>query len=267
MAVSRPLAEQIDSLGSVNLLTMYDLPSEDPEELGLPDEFHDLQPQLLSATLRLTAVSSDRIFTGTDLNLYYDAQHPLWHKRPDWFVAIGVPRLYAERDLRLSYVVWDEGVNPFVVVELLSPGTEKEDLGQTESEAGEPPTKWEVYERILNVPYYILYDRYNGMLRGFHLIDGRYQEMALEDNRLWLQDLKLGLGLWQGKYEEITRQWLRWLDLEDNWIATPLEQSEQQRAEERQQRLVAEQERDLAQAKAARMAERLKALGINPDEV
>jgi hypothetical protein len=29
------------------LPTMYDLPSEDPEEPGLPDEFHDLQPQLL----------------------------------------------------------------------------------------------------------------------------------------------------------------------------------------------------------------------------
>lgn len=30
---------------------MYDLPSEDPEESGLPDEFHDLQPQLLSRSL------------------------------------------------------------------------------------------------------------------------------------------------------------------------------------------------------------------------
>jgi hypothetical protein len=29
---------------------MYDLPSEDPESPGLPDEFHDLQPQLLSLT-------------------------------------------------------------------------------------------------------------------------------------------------------------------------------------------------------------------------
>jgi Uma2 family endonuclease len=27
---------------------MYDLPSEFPEEPGLPDVFHDLQPQLLS---------------------------------------------------------------------------------------------------------------------------------------------------------------------------------------------------------------------------
>jgi hypothetical protein len=30
----------------------------------------------------------------------------LWHKRPDWFAVVGVPRLYEERDLRLSYVLW-----------------------------------------------------------------------------------------------------------------------------------------------------------------
>jgi hypothetical protein len=31
----------------VNTLpTMYDLPSENPEEMGLPDKFHDLQPHL-----------------------------------------------------------------------------------------------------------------------------------------------------------------------------------------------------------------------------
>ena len=32
------------------LPTMYDLPSEDPKEPGLPDEFHDYQPQLLRET-------------------------------------------------------------------------------------------------------------------------------------------------------------------------------------------------------------------------
>jgi hypothetical protein len=32
--------------------TMYDLKSEDPEEPGLPDEFHDFQPQLLRETCK-----------------------------------------------------------------------------------------------------------------------------------------------------------------------------------------------------------------------
>lgn len=52
------------------LPTMYDLPSEDPEEPGLPDEYHYLQPQLLSATFRLTNYSSDQVFSVGDMNLY-----------------------------------------------------------------------------------------------------------------------------------------------------------------------------------------------------
>lgn len=80
------------------LPTMYDLPSFDPEEPGLPDEFHDLQPQLLSATLRLSNYSRNQIFTGTGLNLYYNVRGPQWYKRPDWFLVVGVSRLYDEID-------------------------------------------------------------------------------------------------------------------------------------------------------------------------
>jgi hypothetical protein len=38
------------ALTSGSLPTMYDLPSENPEEMGLPDEFHDAQPDLLKET-------------------------------------------------------------------------------------------------------------------------------------------------------------------------------------------------------------------------
>jgi len=36
------------------------------------------------------------------MNLYYDVRHAQWYKRPDWF-GVGVPRLYDEVDMRLSY--------------------------------------------------------------------------------------------------------------------------------------------------------------------
>ncbi|MCZ8356332.1 MAG: Uma2 family endonuclease, partial [Microcystis sp. LE19-388.1G] len=52
------------------LPTMYDLPSEDPEEPGLPDEFHNFQPQLLRETCQPKTYSGDEIFIGTDINLY-----------------------------------------------------------------------------------------------------------------------------------------------------------------------------------------------------
>ena len=51
---------------------MYDLPSEDPEEPGLPDEFHDLQPDLLAATCRSPRYPRDDYFIASDLNLYID---------------------------------------------------------------------------------------------------------------------------------------------------------------------------------------------------
>ncbi len=56
------------------LLTLYDLPSEDSKESGLPDEFHDLQPQRLSMTCRLVDYSRDRVFIDSDLNLI----QPFW---------------------------------------------------------------------------------------------------------------------------------------------------------------------------------------------
>lgn len=224
------------------LPTMYDLPSEDPEEPGLPDEFHDLQPELLRITFRPANYSEDQIFVASDLNLYYDVRHPLWHKRPDWFAVVGVPRLYEQRDLRLSYVLWQEGVAPFIVVELLSPGTEKEDLGRTVREANQPPTKWEVYERILRVPYYIVFDRYTDRLQAFGLNPASYQPLSIEERGLWLEEIQLGIGLWQGTYQGITRSWLRWYDGSGNWVLTPTEQ-EAQRAEQEAQRADQEQQR------------------------
>lgn len=210
---------------------MYDLPSEDPEEPGLPDEFHDLQPQLLSLTFRPPHYPAARVFSASDMNLYYDVRHPQWYKRPDWFGVVGVPRLYDEVDMRLSYVVWQEGVKPFVVVELLSPGTEKENLGENDEEklpskpeelAGngqaiepqtedKPPRKWQVYEQILRIPYYVVFSRYTNRLRAFKLNGAHYQELELQEPQLWISELDLGLGLWQGEYQG-EQLWLRWYD-------------------------------------------------------
>jgi Uma2 family endonuclease len=245
-------------LDKLSLPTMYDLPSENPEEPGLPDEFHDLQPQLLSATLRLTDVKRDRIFTGTDLNLYYDLEHT-WYKRPDWFVVLNVPRLYEGRDLRMSYVRWDEGVSPSVIVELLSEGTDKEDLGLTKAEPGKAPTKWDVYEQILKVPYYVVYDRYKDILRAYRLVQGRYEALEIVDERIEMPELKAALGLWQGEYQGITRKWLRWLEATGNWIPTPEENLEVAQAK------IARLEQ--SESKAARLAQRLRELGVDPDTV
>lgn len=228
------------------LPTMYDLPSEDPKEPGLPDQFHLWQPRLLEETFSPPNYPPDQVFVASDLNLYYDPQHTLWYKRPDWFAAVGVSRLYEQQNLRLSYVIWQEGVAPFVAVELLSPGTEKEDLGQTLREINQPPTKWEVYERILRVPYYIVFDRYTDKLQAFQLVADRYSELNLSTPKVWMPGLQMGLGLWQGSYQGIERLWLRWYDATGNWIPTPVEQKSQ---------------------RVEQLAARLRELGIDPNEI
>ncbi|MBN3887958.1 MAG: Uma2 family endonuclease [Nostoc sp. JL31] len=228
------------------LPTMYDLPSEYPEDSGLSDEFHLFQPQLLRETFCPPNYPAEEVFVASDLNLYYDLRHTLWYKRPDWFAAVGVSRLYEQQNLRLSYVIWQEGVAAFVVVELLSPGTEKEDLGQTLREINQPPTKWEVYERILRVPYYIVFDRYTDKLQVFQLVADSYSALDLSTPRVWMPGLELGLGLWRGSYQGIERLWLRWYDASGNWLFTPLERESQ---------------------RANRLAAQLRELGVNPDEL
>lgn len=113
-----------------SLPTMYDLSSEDPKEPGLPDEFHRFQPQLLRETFQPRGWSPEQVFVGCNLNLYYDSNHTAWYKRPAWFAVLGAARLYENQNLRLSYVIWQEEAPPYLVVELLSPGTESEDLGR-----------------------------------------------------------------------------------------------------------------------------------------
>jgi len=260
------------------LPTMYDLPSEDPEEPGLPDEFHGWQPQLLSLTFHPPKYAASQIFTASDMNLYYDVRHAQWYKRPDWFGVVGVPRFYDEVDLRLSYVVWQEGVNPFVVVELLSPGTEKEDLGENDQEKlppeseklvgngqtiepqtkNKPPRKWEVYQQTLRIPYYVVFSRYTNQLRVFKLVGGYYQELQLQESRVWIPEIELGLGLWQGEYQGFERLWLRWYDAQGNWILTEAEQ-ERQRAKE------AESRAKEAESRLESLIERLRESGIDPD--
>jgi Uma2 family endonuclease len=205
------------------LPTMYDLPSENPEEFGLPDEFHDFQPKLLRETCRPDPTPAIDIFIGADLNLYYDGRHPQWYKRPDWFLCLGVSAADRQADLRWSYVVWQESVNPFLVVELLSPGTEDEDLGRKVRELGKPPVKWEVYERILRVPFYVVFDRYETELRVFTLVGGRYQQLERLEPRFWFEELEIGLAVWDGAYQGVEGKWLRWYDRDGQWIPTEAE--------------------------------------------
>ncbi|MEB3292523.1 MAG: Uma2 family endonuclease [Synechococcales bacterium] len=234
------------------LPTMDDLPSEDPQESGLPDEFHGLQPNLLSMTLALTQYSNYQCFHGFDLNIYYEPNRPRWHKRPDWFLVVGGPRLYKGKRSRASYVMWDEKVAPIVILEFLFPGTEADDLGPFADrpklrKPGQPPRKFQVYEQILQVPNYIVFDEETGRLWFFRLQQGRYQPQAIAPSnpQVWIPELEMGLGIWYGNFQGLTQDWLRWCDRQGHFLPT---ETEAERAEKERERAEKERERNQREA-------------------
>ena len=279
------------------LPTMYELPDEEVGQPGMPDIYHVWQARLLDETFRPPNYEPGEIFTASDLNLYYDVHDPSRNKRPDWFAVVGLPKQETP-EMRRSYVIWQEGRHPTIVVELLSPSTENEDLGRKLRDAKKPPTKWQVYERWLRVPYYITFSRHTDKLRIFRMSGLSYQELEDHQGRLWIEEVELGIGLWQGSYVNLERLWLRWYDREGNWLPTPAElerthrahaeqervraeqervRAEQERARAEQERVRAEQEhmraeqehneKEAALRKAQQLAARLRELGIDPDQL
>ena len=105
--------------------------------------------------------------------------------------------------------------------------------------------------------------------------------MELLVGKLWMPDLELGCSLWQGEYRGALRRWLRWYDVQGNWVPTEAEmaqqaeqsaeQAQQQVNHERQRRELAEQraaqerqQRELAEQRVQELTQRLRELGIEP---
>jgi hypothetical protein len=225
---------------------------------------------------------------------------------PDAFLSLGIerPADFSQRQNR-SYFVWELGKVPEVCIEIVSNAEGDElTLSNKSRQKGKTASKKEIYARI-GVTYYVVFDplrQIQGkdamdgqLLRVFALMAGRYIEL---DPPFWLESVGLGLTLWQGEFEGKTDLWLRWCDREGNIIPTGAEraeaeqqraEAEQQRAEAERQRAEAEQQRaelerqraeaerqraeaeqqraELEQQRADRLAERLRQLGINPDEI
>jgi hypothetical protein len=140
-----------------------------------------------------------------------------------------------------SYFVWLRGKAPDVAIEFVA------DLHEGESTA-----RMREYARC-GVPYYVLFDPNGmpdaGLLRVLALREGAYEALAPG----WLPRVGLGLMLWEGVYEGTQGCWLRWCDRAGRPIPTGRE-----RAEEAERR--AQQDRRWAE----RLAEQLRALGVEP---
>jgi hypothetical protein len=107
------------------------------------------------------------------------------------------------------------------------------------------------------VPFYGIYEVRKASIEVYHLIDGHYRLLhPNERNHYPIPPLGVELGIWQGHYKYATLPWLRWWDLQGNLLLT---------GEERAERAESQLQQELQRAQ--RLAEQLRALGIEPDEI
>jgi Uma2 family endonuclease len=219
-------------------------PTEDelPYDDGVPMETqrHVLQMYLLMEPLYLYWAERDDFFVGGNMFVYFSPEQVRNYdfRGPDVFVALDVPR----RE-RKSWLVWQEGKGPDVVVELLSESTAVKD--KTE--------KKQIYQDRLRVPEYFWFDPFSGELAGFSLRNGQYISLEFDDRRrLISRQLQLALVHWQGVFQGVEAPWLRWATLEGDLLPTQQEAAEQERERAEQERERAEQERERAEQERER---------------
>ncbi|MEA5522764.1 Uma2 family endonuclease [Limnoraphis robusta] len=209
-----------------------------------------------------------RYAIGQDCGIYWRLTEPPERgaEAPDWFYVPNVKPL-VNGEVRRSYVLWQEYVAPLIVLEFVSGnGSEERDktppasLVNGDGKAG----KFWVYEQAIRVPFYGIYEVKKASIEMYHLVENHYEQLEPnERNHYPIPQMGVELGIWQGRYANMELPWLRWWDSEGNLLLTGEERAsvERQRAETERQR--AENERQ----RADRLAEKLREMGINPDEL
>lgn len=202
------------------------------------------QQRLLTETLYSSWATSDGapFLAAANVGVYASISRP--PVVPDVMVSVDaqVARDWWDKRNR-CYFMWEFGKPPDVAVEIVS-----------KRDGLELSSKLRQYQRM-GVHFYVVYDPAKQLsdipLQCFALRDREYE--LLEEPRF--SRLGLGLTLWHGTFEGREDQWLRWVDADGALLLTGAERAalEKQRAESEKQR-------------ADRLAERLRALGLDPDE-
>ncbi|MBD2578057.1 Uma2 family endonuclease [Oscillatoria sp. FACHB-1406] len=262
------------------------LPTPFPNHLQLPEENGEFvknfqeHPQSILLTDSLSAVLENlhpdgRYAIGQDCGIYWRQTDPpdRGAEAPDWFYVPGVPpKLNGQ--IRRSYVIWQEYIAPMIALEFASgdgsPERDRTPLFSAENENTRPGKFW-VYEQILRIPYYGIYQIRNEQLELYRLINGIYRLQETNDRGHYpIEPMGVELGLWEGSYQNQTQRWLRWWDGEGNLLLTGSERAEieRQRAEREQQRADrAERERDSIARSQREAIPQLLRMGLTPQQV
>lgn len=242
-----------------------------PEDFILPDDPVDNinQPALAAAltdSLSQAGYLSETASTTTNYGICAKVEGKTVVKAPDWawIPAISVPKSEVER----SYTPVLEGDIPLVVMEFLSEteGTEYS------IKPSYPPGKWFYYERVLQVPNYVIFNLESGVIEFYRPDErGLYQPQPPdEDGRYWMPEANLFLGLWDGSRQGRSGLWLRWWDADGNMLLWGHEAAEQERQKAEQERQKAEQERqraDRAEETQGKAIAKLIDLGMSAEQV
>jgi Uma2 family endonuclease len=176
---------------------------------------------------------------AADVGLFYSLAEPCLV--PDVMLSLDVTVKDQSIKENRSYLVFVIGKVPEVVIEIVS-----------DRRGGEDGHKLRTYARW-GIPYYVIFNPVEhlkaGVLRAFELHVGTYQSRE----SLWFPSVGLGLQLWQGKFEGVEQEWLRWSTQDGQVVPMGKENAEQERQR-------AEQERQ----RVERLEAQLRALGIDP---
>jgi len=241
----------------IQLPTQDELPCDD----GVPMETqrHKMQMDLLIEALHPWLEERDNGYLGGNMFIYYSAAQLKTQdfKGPDFFAVLDV-----SKGERKSWVVWEEGKTPDVVIELLSDSTAN----------GDKTIKKEIYQSRMRVPEYFWYDPFNSKdFAGFRLSGTVYQPLTLDEQGRYLcQSLQLYLLTWKGSYRGVMTTWLRWADLAGNLLPTGEELVQQAQAQLRQTQTELEEaqaEVQQAQAEKNKLAAKLREMGMDPNQL
>lgn len=227
-----------------------------PDDFVLDDEPVDNinQPALAAAlteSLELAGLLPAQSLVMTNYGLCATVNGKTVVKAPDWGY---VPEIRVPRDeVTRSYTPQLQGDFPAIVIEFLF----DTGGGEYSIKPTYPPGKWFFYEQVLRILNYIIFEPDSGLLEAYGLNDaGQYKLRSSDDQqRFWIEQLGLALGVWQGTRENRTGYWLRWWNDRGELLPWGKEQAEQerQRAEQEHQR-------------AERLAAQLRAAGIDPED-
>lgn len=233
-----------------------------PADFVLPDDpVENINQPFLAAALTEALDNygfiTDSILIASNFGLCAKVNQKTVVKAPDWLY---VPRVFpvSEEVIRRSYTPHTEGDVPAVVMEFLS----ETDAGEYSVRPTYPYGKMWFYERILQIPTYVIFDAYLGFLEVRQLISGRYEVQPSDvQGRYPIAAMGLSLGVWYGRRLETTTHWLRWWDEEENLLLWGSEQlaEERQRAERENQRAEA------AEQEVASLQEKLRQAGLTEE--